>query len=61
MAGREFFHQTGVSDLESLIALSYDLAWFWKVDPDQIQAKPLDLFLESLMQAQRIKDLLQVP
>jgi hypothetical protein len=40
--------------------LVYDLAYFWKADPEQVMARPLDVFLESLAQAQRINRTLQV-
>ncbi|WP_275094481.1 hypothetical protein [Pseudomonas proteolytica] len=42
-----------------MIALSYDLAWFWKVDPEQMMSRPLDLIVESLEQAQRINKIQQ--
>lgn len=60
MDGRGFFHDAGIGDLDGLIALAYDLAYFWKVDPEQIMARPLDVFLESLAHAQRINRTLQV-
>jgi hypothetical protein len=40
--------------------VAYDLAWFWRVDPDQMMAKPLDVLQESLQHAQRINQLQQV-
>ncbi|WP_443693031.1 hypothetical protein ACRZ5O_06720 [Pseudomonas protegens] len=43
-----------------MIALAYDLAWFWKIDPEQMLARPLDLILESLSHAQRINQSQQV-
>jgi hypothetical protein len=36
------------------------LAWFWKVDPEQMMAKPLDVLCESLEHAQRINSIQQV-
>lgn len=54
MGGGWFFHEPGIEALDHLIALVYDLAYFWKVDPEQMMARPLDIFLESLAQAQRI-------
>lgn len=54
MAGCGFFHGAGVEDLGGLITLAYDLAYFWKVDPDQMLARPLDVLLEALAHAQRI-------
>ncbi|TDV60122.1 hypothetical protein EC915_11387 [Pseudomonas sp. LP_7_YM] len=60
MDGGGFFHEPGVESLDNLIALVYDLAYFWKVDPEQMMARPLDIFLESLAQAQRINRTLQV-
>ncbi|KMN21761.1 phage protein [Pseudomonas helleri] len=32
----------------------YDLAWFWKVDPEQMMNRPLDVLQETLQHAQRI-------
>ena len=43
-----------------LIAVAYDLAWFWKVDPEQMMARPLDVLRESLEHAQRINAMQQV-
>jgi hypothetical protein len=60
MDGGGFFHELGLESLDDLIALVYDLAYFWKVDPEQMMARPLDIFLESLAQAQRINRTLQV-
>lgn len=36
------------------MAVAYDLAWFWRVDPEQMMARPLDLLGEALEHAQRI-------
>jgi hypothetical protein len=60
LEGGRFFHDAGIEAIEDLIALVYDLAYFWKADPEQIMARPLDIFLESLAQAQRINRTLQV-
>jgi hypothetical protein len=38
----------------------YDLAFFWKVDPEQMMARPLDEILESLAHGQRINRTQQV-
>jgi len=54
-----FFHDAGISDCESLIAVAYDLAFFWKVDPEQMMGHPLDAFTESLAHAERINQLQQ--
>ncbi|WP_267269475.1 hypothetical protein [Pseudomonas protegens] len=43
-----------------MIAVAYDLAWFWKVDPEQMMARPLDVLRESLEHAQRINAMQQV-
>nr|DAV57868.1 MAG TPA: hypothetical protein [Caudoviricetes sp.] len=40
--------------------MAYDLAWFWKVDPEQMLARPLDTLRESLENAQRINAMQQV-
>ncbi|WP_255916940.1 MULTISPECIES: hypothetical protein [unclassified Pseudomonas] len=42
------------------MAVAYDLAWFWKVDPEQMMARPLDLIAEAIAHAQRINELQQV-
>jgi len=39
--------------------VAYDLAWFWKVDPEQMLARPLDVLRESLEHAQRINAMQQ--
>lgn len=40
--------------------MAYDLAWFWKVDPEQMMARSLDLITEALEHAQRINHVQQV-
>ncbi|BCT33864.1 hypothetical protein PproGo58_33590 [Pseudomonas protegens] len=60
LGGGQFFHDCGVHAIDDLIALAYDLAWFWKIDPEQMMARPLDLILESLSHAQRINQSQQV-
>jgi hypothetical protein len=60
LGGRRFFHECGVGSINDLISVAYDLAWFWKVDPEQMMARPLDLLTESLEHAQRINELQQV-
>jgi hypothetical protein len=57
---RGFFHECGVAAIGDLIAAAYDLAWFWKVDPEQMMARPLDVLRESLEHAQRINAMQQV-
>lgn len=39
--------------------MAYDLAFFWKVGPEQMMALPLDTFAESLENAQRINQVQQ--
>jgi hypothetical protein len=56
----EFFHECDVGAITDLIAVAYDLAWFWKVDPEQMMARPLDVLRESLEHAQRINAMQQV-
>lgn len=60
MAGSGFFHDPGIESIDQLIGLVYDMAYFWRVDPEQIMARPLDVFLESLAHAQRINRTMQV-
>ena len=60
MGGGWFFHECGVAGLDELTSVAYDLAWFWKVDPDRMMDKPLDVLLESLEHAERINKLQQV-
>ncbi|TWR71825.1 hypothetical protein FIV40_08955 [Pseudomonas marginalis] len=60
LAGGRFFHERGISTTEQLIEVAYDLAWFWKVDPELLMARPLDVLLESLEHAQRINQSQQV-
>lgn len=59
MGGGGFFLDAGLqgdhgAELELLIGQVYDLAWFWKVDPEQMMGRPLDVLMESLQHAQRI-------
>ena len=42
-----------------MIAVVYDLAFFWKVGPEHMMALPLDTFAESLENAQRINQVQQ--
>ncbi len=60
MEGGGFFHDAGVDSIEGLISSVYDLAFFWKVDPEQMMARPLDEILESLAHGQRINRTQQV-
>lgn len=56
MEGGGFFHDAGIGAVEELTTLAYDLAYFWKVDPDQMLARPIDVLFESLAHAQRINN-----
>lgn len=59
MDHRRFFLGAGISDVDSLIATAYDLAWFWKSDPEQVMGRTLDLILEAAAQSQRIAETLR--
>jgi hypothetical protein len=59
LEGCEFFHGSGISDLEGLIAVVYDLAYFWKTDPELMMSRELDVITESILQTQRINQILQ--
>ena len=53
--GEDAGNGTGDSaQLTQLYGLVYDLAWFWKVDPEQMMNRPLDVLQETLQHAQRI-------
>lgn len=54
MDGGGFFHDSGVDSADRLISLVYDLAYFWKVDPEKMMGRPLDALLESFEHAHRI-------
>ncbi|QKL06950.1 hypothetical protein GEV41_11145 [Pseudomonas putida] len=54
-----FFLGAGVSDVDGLIATAYDLAWFWKSDPEQVMERPLDVILEAAEHSQRIAETLR--
>ncbi|MBA4363015.1 hypothetical protein C1X35_31600 [Pseudomonas sp. FW306-1C-G01A] len=54
MADRRFFHDSGVETVDDLIRVAYDLAWYWKVDPQQMMARSLDMLIECLEHGQRI-------
>ena len=43
------------AELTQLVDLVYNLAWFWKVDPEQMMSRPLDVLQDSLRNAQRIE------
>jgi hypothetical protein len=60
LAGGQFFHERGIGTVEQLIEVAYDLAWFWKTDPELLMARPLDVLLESMEHAQRINQSQQV-
>ena len=44
------------AQLNQLVGLVYDLAWFWKVDPENMMNRPLDVLQETLQHAQRISE-----
>ena len=44
------------AELNQLVGTVYDLAWFWKVDPENMMNRPLDVLQETLQHAQRISD-----
>jgi hypothetical protein len=61
LGGGGFFLVAGFTDpagdgaeLEQLAGTVYDLAYFWKVDPELMMSRPLDVLQESLQHAQRI-------
>ncbi|PMX44414.1 hypothetical protein C1Y18_25710 [Pseudomonas sp. MPR-R5A] len=59
MADCWFFYDAGICDLDGLIAVAYDLAYFWKTDPELVMARSLDIVLESIAHAQRINNVLE--
>ncbi|MNN73090.1 hypothetical protein D3C81_1891790 [compost metagenome] len=62
MGNLGFFHDCGIGEdgeVANLIAVAYDLAFFWKVGPEQMMVLPLDTFAESLENAQRINQVQQ--
>lgn len=59
LESRGFFLDAGVGDVEGLIAIVYDLAYFWKADPAKMMSMPLDEIFESLGQAVRINETLK--
>ncbi len=54
-----FFLDAGVSDVDGLIAVAYDLSWIWKTDPEQMMRRPLDVLMEAVMHSQRIAETLR--
>ena len=60
MEALRFFHECGVETISDLISVAYNLAWWWKIDPEQMMARPLDVLMESLEHAERINELQQV-
>lgn len=54
MDDRGFFHDPGIESADQLIDLVYDLAYYWKVDPETMMGRPLDALLESNAHAHRI-------
>ncbi|CAN0621507.1 protein of unknown function [Burkholderia multivorans] len=51
---RAFFLGLGIRGVEQLIARAYDAAWFWRLDPEVVMARPIERLLESIGQADRI-------
>jgi hypothetical protein len=43
-----------------LIAVVYDLAYFWKTDPALMMSRTLDTIVESIEHAQRINQAMKV-
>ncbi|GGU53964.1 hypothetical protein GCM10009504_08570 [Pseudomonas laurentiana] len=63
MDGHWFFPYTGdesprFRSPEQLTELVYDLAWFWKVNPNEVMNWPLDQLFESEENAWRIQAML---
>lgn len=56
MDGRRFFLEAGFDGrgFDHLTEFVYDLAWFWRVDPELMMQRPLDVLCEAMSQAQRI-------
>lgn len=52
-----FFPTARFASPDDLTALVYDLAWFWKTDPETMKNQPLDVILESEEHAWRISAL----
>ncbi len=52
--GRGFFLDSGVSDADDLIGGVYELAHFWRVDPELEMTRPISIILEHFEQANRI-------
>lgn len=59
MDGSRFFLGAGIGDVDGLIAAAYDLAWFWKSDPEQVMGRTLDVILEATTHSQRIAETLR--
>ncbi|MGO4577878.1 hypothetical protein AB4Z48_17680 [Cupriavidus sp. 2TAF22] len=54
LGGRRFFLQGQVTDADDLIRVAYDLASFWKVDPEVVLDRPVSIIAEQYDHAMRI-------
>lgn len=57
MGHRRFFHAGRFDSVSGIVELSYDLAWFWKASPGEVQGWALDQLFESEENAWRINRL----
>lgn len=51
---RRFFLEGQVAEVEELIRTTYDLAKFWKADPQEKMDQPVSVIAEELDHAMRI-------
>ncbi len=50
----QFFHAYQFGAADELIALAYDLAHFWRTDPEIMMGRTIDVLFESYEHAYRI-------
>ncbi|AZP73448.1 hypothetical protein EJJ20_34865 [Pseudomonas poae] len=50
----QFFHADQFGTADELIALAYDLAHFWRTDPEVMTGRTIDVLFESYEHAYRI-------
>lgn len=59
LGGSGFFLEAGVSDADELIDGVYELARFWRVDPEIEMTRPVSIIVEHFKQANRINRVTQ--
>lgn len=54
LGGREFFYGLGIRGVDELIDRAYDVAWFWRLDPEVVMERSIVRLAEVMGQVGRI-------